>query len=141
MLLFFRYESNNFYEETTGPGNTPICGNQTASQASAFQAAVNGLLADLETATPRTDDSYIAYKKDVTGDGGETVLYGMAQCVERTSKRACKECLKVAHANIKSCLPTTNGRAVDAGCFMRYSNTPFFANDQVIDIIPFLKKG
>ncbi|KAJ9702958.1 hypothetical protein PVL29_004630 [Vitis rotundifolia] len=127
---FLRYESSSFYDETTGSGNTAICGNQTAAQATAFQEAVNGLLADVEAATPRTNDSYVAYKKEVVGGSGATV-YGVAQCVERASP----------NGNIKSCLPGTDGRAVDAGCFLRYSNTPFFADNQTTDILPFLEKG
>ncbi|KAJ9702957.1 hypothetical protein PVL29_004629 [Vitis rotundifolia] len=137
---FLRYESNSFYDQATLPGNAAICGNQTASQVTAFQAAVEGLLADLEVATPRTDDFYVAYKKEVVGGGGATV-YGVAQCAETVSPSACQECLKVANGNINSCLPSTYGRAVDAGCFLRYSNTPFFADNQTTNITPFLEKG
>ncbi|XP_034682922.1 cold-responsive protein kinase 1-like isoform X1 [Vitis riparia] len=137
---FLRYESSSFYDQATLPGNAAICGNQTASQVTAFQAAVEGLLADLEVATPRIDDFYVAYKKEVVGGGGATV-YGMAQCAETVSPSACRECLKVANGNINSCLPSTYGRAVDAGCFLRYSNTPFFADNQTTNITPFLEKG
>lgn len=140
LLLLLRYESSSFYDQATLPGNAAICGNQTASQVTAFQAAVEGLLADLEVATPRTDDFYVAYKKEVVGGGGATV-YGMAQCAETVSPSACQECLKVANGNINSCLPSTYGRAVDAGCFLRYSNTPFFADNQTTNITPFLEKG
>ena len=106
----------------------------------AFQVAVEGLIADLEVATPRTGDFYVAYKKEVIGSGGATV-YGVAQCAETASPSSCQECLKVAHGNINSCLPSTNGRAVDAGCFLRYSSSPFFADNQTTNITPFLEKG
>lgn len=135
-----RYESNSFYDQTTLPGNTAICGNQTTPQATAFQAAAEELIADLEVATPRINGFYVAYKTDVVGGAGSTV-YGVAQCVETASEAACKECLQVANTNINSCLPSTNGRAVDAGCFLRYSNIAFFAENQTTNITPFLKDG
>jgi len=49
--------------------------------------------------------------------------------------------MQVGFNNLQSCLPNTEGRAYDAGCYMRYSTTPFFADNQAIDIAPYLKKG
>ena len=139
-LFCKRYESSSFYDQTTLPGNAPICGNDTAPEAAAFQAAVEGLISDIEVATPRINGFYVAYKTEVVGGGGATV-YGVAQCVETASQTACRDCLKVANTNINSCLPSTNGRAIDAGCFLRYSNVAFFADNQTTNIIPFLQEG
>ncbi|RVW92447.1 Cysteine-rich receptor-like protein kinase 3 [Vitis vinifera] len=137
---FLRYESSSFYDQTTLAGNAPICGNDTASQVTAFQSAVEGLIADLEVATPRINRFYAAYKMEVVGGGGATV-YGVAQCAETASQTACQECLQVAKSNINSCLPSKNGRAIDAGCFLRYSDVAFFADNQTTNITPFLQKG
>ncbi|KAF3450331.1 hypothetical protein FNV43_RR06411 [Rhamnella rubrinervis] len=41
----------------------------------------------------------------------------------------------------QGCLPDADGRAVDAGCFLRYSTTPFFADNQTTDLTPFLSNG
>ncbi|KAK4411833.1 putative LRR receptor-like serine/threonine-protein kinase [Sesamum angolense] len=82
MLIFHtRYESNNFYDDTTLPGNIQICGNRTAAQPAAFGAAGQTLLTDLEVATPRINGFFAATKREVT-NGGNLTIYGVAQCAE-----------------------------------------------------------
>lgn len=48
-------------------------------------------------------------------------------------------CIEVAYDNIQRCPPNTDGRAFDSGCFMRFSDRPFFADNQTINLKPFLK--
>ncbi|KAK6912367.1 Gnk2-homologous domain [Dillenia turbinata] len=135
---FLRYESNNFYDQTTLPGNANKCGNKTATQASAFASAVSELVADLITATPKIKGFFAATKKEVSGSSGRAV-YGVAQCAETVSPSGCLQCLQVAQNNIQGCPPNTDGRAFDAGCFLRYSDTAFFADNQTTNIAPFLE--
>ncbi|KAK1401897.1 Cysteine-rich receptor protein [Heracleum sosnowskyi] len=52
-----------------------------------------------------------------------------------------KNCMNVAYENIKSCPPRSGARAIDAGCFMRYANTPFFASNQTTNLKKYLKGG
>ncbi|KAL6285094.1 hypothetical protein ACE6H2_009484 [Prunus campanulata] len=139
---FLRYESAGFFDQTTLPGNVGLCGNTTASQATAFSAAAGKLLVDLQLATPKINGFFAATKNEVvsSGSGNETV-YGVAQCAETISKTGCQDCLNVAYANLQSCLPDTDGRAVDAGCFLRYSSTSFFPDNQTTNIVSFLKTG
>ncbi|KAF8398758.1 hypothetical protein HHK36_014616 [Tetracentron sinense] len=132
------YESSSFFDQGTLPGNAPICGNRTTSQTSGFSAAVGGLLADLLVATPRIVSLFAAATKR---EGGGAAVYGVAQCALTLSKATCEECLSVAYGNIQSCPPNADGRAVDAGCFMRYSDTSFFSDNQTTNLIPFLRKG
>jgi len=70
-----------------------------------------------------------------------TAIYAVAQCVETATEDKCLSCMQIGFNNLESCLPNTEGRAYDAGCFMRYSTTPFFADNQTIDIAPYLKQG
>ena len=131
------------------PGHVGFCGNRTASQSNAFVETVERVLAELRVAVPRIDGFFAAIKKKVGGGGGggdsdsgnNMTVYGVAQCVESASKGGCQECLKVAYGNIERCLPETGGKAVDAGCFLRYSDTPFFADNQTTNITPFLRNG
>lgn len=138
LICLLRYESNAFYDQTTMPGNLGICGNETTSQGNAFVAAAEKLLADLQIAVPKIDGFFAAIKKKVGGDSGNMTVYGVAQCVESASKGACQDCLKVAYGNIERCVPEADGKAVDAGRFLRYSDTPFFADNQTTNITPFL---
>ena len=115
-----------------------ICGNKTASGgATAFNGAAQQVLKDLQTATPKIPGYFAATKTQVVGGA----IYAIAQCAQTVSESGCLDCLTVGYNNIQNCLPNTDGRAFDAGCFMRYSETPFFADNQTIDITPFLKQG
>ncbi|XP_059450656.1 cold-responsive protein kinase 1-like [Corylus avellana] len=138
---FLRYESSSFYDQTTEPGNEGICGNQTASQPTAFSAAVKELLADLQVATPRINGFFAASKKEAVGSAGNAIVYAVAQCAETVSEIGCQDCLTVASRNAEVCIPSVVGRAIDAGCFLRYSETPFFADNQTTNILPFLGNG
>ncbi|KAK4360043.1 hypothetical protein RND71_022272 [Anisodus tanguticus] len=132
---FLRYESNNFYQETTGQGNAEFCGNRTASQRHALNHVALELLNDLSTATPRISGFFAATKMKAAG----VTVYGVAQCAETITESGCQDCLTKAYTNIKGCLPKyTEGRAYDGACFMRYSNRAFFADNQITDITQFL---
>lgn len=135
---FLRYESNVFYDQTTLLGNFGTCGNKTASQAGAFNTSVDGLLSDLVIATPKIVGYFAATKREIAS-GSNNFVYSVAQCAATVSETGCVNCLAVALKNIASCPPHIEGRAVDAGCFLRYSNTAFFSNNQTMDLAPFLK--
>ncbi|KAG5125182.1 hypothetical protein AAZX31_11G214700 [Glycine max] len=135
---FLRYENNNFYEDTTLPGNSMRCGNQTAVETTTFSTTVQQVLMDLRIATPKISRYFATTKTQVAG----IAIYAVAQCAETFTRDTCSSCLSIQQSNIQGCLPNTNGRAIDpAGCFMRYSQTPFFADNQTTDISPFLNKG
>ncbi|KAL5577349.1 hypothetical protein UlMin_019048 [Ulmus minor] len=114
-----------------------------SENAAAFRSAVLKMLLDLQVATPKIKGFFAAVeKKEVNNVGGGNVtVYGVAQCVETATQSGCESCLKVAYDDLQSCLPNAEGRAVDAGCFLRYSNTSFFAANQTINLGPFLKSS
>ncbi|XP_022642677.1 cold-responsive protein kinase 1-like isoform X1 [Vigna radiata var. radiata] len=134
---FLRYESNRFYDQTNEIGSGVSCGN-ISSTVTDFKAAGQQALMDLQTAVPKTRDFYAATKTLVAGG---SAVYAVAQCVETATEINCQNCMQVGYNNLQSCLPNTEGRAYDAGCFMRYSTTPFFADNQTTNIAPYLKKG
>jgi len=115
-------------------GNSMICGNQTAAD---FNTTAQQVLKDLQIATPKITGFFAATKTQLAGGA----IYAIAQCAETVSESGCLDCLTVGYNNIHICLPNTEGRAFDAGCFMRYSETAFFADNQTIDITPFLQQG
>ncbi|PWA58332.1 Concanavalin A-like lectin/glucanase, subgroup [Artemisia annua] len=133
-----RYENNNFYSEANVRGNVGVCGNQTSSQP-AFRETVNTLLSNLRVATPRTPQFYAASTRRVTGSN--LTIYAISQCNINISQSDCAKCLSIRSTTLSDCLPNTNGRAIDAGCFMRYSNTAFFRDNQTTDLTPFLEDG
>ncbi|XP_058090397.1 cold-responsive protein kinase 1-like [Magnolia sinica] len=133
---FLRYESNNFFDQTTQPGNSGFCGNQTAAKAVGFNQTAEKLLTDLYVATPRIGGYWAAVRRE--GVGG-AVVYGVAQCALTVSEVGCGDCLRVAYGNIQNCPPDGDGRAIDAGCFLRYSDTAFFSANQTVDLARYLR--
>lgn len=127
-----RYESAPFFDQGTLPGNAPVCVNGTAS-AGGFAAAAEGLLRDLSSAAPNVEGYFV--------DDVEEGVYGAAQCAPTLSKQVCADCLEVAYENVKGCLPSSEGRAIDAGCFMRYSDDAFFSANSTVNLAPYLSSG
>lgn len=101
---------------------------------------MDALLSDLLIATPKTKNFYAATVTEVA-PGSNTSVYAMAQCAETVTEIECQNCMNVAYENIKSCPPRIGARAFDAGCFMRYTNTPFFSSNQTINISRYLRSG
>ncbi|KAF5180740.1 Cold-responsive protein kinase [Thalictrum thalictroides] len=96
------------------------------------------LLSDIVTATPRINGFFAASTRKV--DSGGTIVYAVAQCVTTVSQTGCNDCLTVAYKNIERCPPGAGGRAFDAGCFLRYSDTAFFDGNQTTDLTTFLRQ-
>ncbi|KAK7393280.1 hypothetical protein VNO78_21831 [Psophocarpus tetragonolobus] len=131
------YESERFYQQTNELGAGVACGNKT-SNATGFIGIGQEALRELQIATPKINGFYAATKTKVA-DG--SAMYAIAQCVETASEAKCLDCMTIAYNNLQSCLPNKEGSAYDAGCFMRYSTSPFFADNQTINIAPYLKQG
>ncbi|PKA48104.1 Cysteine-rich receptor-like protein kinase 2 [Apostasia shenzhenica] len=127
-----RYESGPFYDQGSQPGNAPVCVNGT-SATSGFAASVLALMRDLSSATPRVSGYFAA----AIGSG----VYGVAQCSPTVTSSVCANCLLVAFGNIKQCFPSSDGRAVDAGCFLRYSEKAFFPANSSMDLAVYIQSG
>ncbi|RZB50682.1 Cysteine-rich receptor-like protein kinase 2 [Glycine soja] len=133
-----RYENNEFFDQIPTTISNTICGNQTADESTGFGAVGQQVLMDLQIATPKISGYFAATKTQVAGGA----IYAIAQCAETLTQDTCSDCLSIAQSGIQDCLPNTDGRGVNPPvCFMRYSETPFFADNQTIDISPFLKQG
>lgn len=54
-------------------------------------------------------------------------VYGMAQCWKSLNVSGCRECLEKGRESVVGrCLPSDEGKAMNAGCFVRYSTEPFY---------------
>ncbi|XP_028797764.1 cysteine-rich receptor-like protein kinase 3 isoform X5 [Neltuma alba] len=138
----FRFDiSGAFLDETTQTFNTAYCGNQTEDDdgATRFTSVAQQLLMNLQTVTPNIRGSSAAMKMTVSNVG--PTIYAFAQCIETISQNECLSCLNAGYNNIKTCLSYSDGRAFADGCFMRYSTTSFFPDNQTIDIVPAFKQG
>lgn len=59
---------------------------------------------------------------------GSKGVFGLAECWNTVSKEGCRACLAKANTEIRNCLPSSEGRALNAGCYLRYSTEKFFSN-------------
>ena len=60
------------------------------------------------------------------GEGEGMSVYGMAQCWTSLSREEGRECLEKAGESVVGCLPAADGKALNAGCYVRYSTEKFY---------------
>lgn len=77
------------------------------------------------TSTAVAQKGYAAAGED-DNSGGNLGAYALAQCWSTVTQSGCKDCLDNAVSKIKGCVPGTDGRAMNAGCFLRYSTQKFY---------------
>ncbi|XP_052181986.1 cysteine-rich receptor-like protein kinase 42 [Diospyros lotus] len=56
--------------------------------------------------------------------------YALGQCWNTLNSTGCQACLDNAWSKVKRCLPAGEGRAFNAGCYLRYSYLDFFGNGE-----------
>nr|XP_043634244.1 cysteine-rich receptor-like protein kinase 2 [Erigeron canadensis] len=134
---FVRYEDfndfyNNPYVSQDGVG-TPYssCGNQSSRAVSTYKEIVDKFLSDIADVTPKISKFYVASARQITSEN--VTVYAVAQCMENINKTLCKACMDKAYDKLNDCLPNTEGTFFDLGCFAKYSETPFFNDNQTID--------
>ncbi|XP_021727072.1 cysteine-rich receptor-like protein kinase 2 [Chenopodium quinoa] len=123
---YARSENYNFYDEYLGSTDTAVCGNRTRAKPAFVEAARRAVMQAVANA-PK-NKGYAREKVLVTGDGNETA-YVLANCWESLNISSCQLCLRSASSKILRCLPSSEGRALNTGCFIRYSNVNFLNND------------
>ncbi|XP_057448514.1 cysteine-rich receptor-like protein kinase 2 isoform X2 [Lotus japonicus] len=119
---FMRAENYSFFNEYTGPGDRAVCGNTTRKN-STFQAAAKQAVLSAVQDAPN-NKGYAKVVVAVSGTANESA-YVLADCWRTLDSSSCKACLENASSSILGCLPWSEGRALNTGCFMRYSDTDF----------------
>ncbi|RHN45125.1 putative non-specific serine/threonine protein kinase [Medicago truncatula] len=114
---FLRYDNYSFYSEETDPlRDKVIC---TSSERLEVQ---------MERSVERVVD---VVAKDAGDGGGFAVgevegVYALAQCWKTLGIDGCRDCLSNAVKKVRGCLPNSEGRVLNAGCYLRYSTHKFF---------------
>ncbi|KAF8016261.1 hypothetical protein BT93_H1692 [Corymbia citriodora subsp. variegata] len=122
---FMRAENYSFFKDYTGPQDTAVCGNVTRKDTT-FQDSARKAVADAITRAPN-NTGYARAEVVVSGTANESA-YVLANCWRTLNATSCRACLKNASASILGCLPKSEGRALNTGCFMRYSDINFLNN-------------
>ncbi|KAM6570040.1 hypothetical protein CsatB_018025 [Cannabis sativa] len=124
---YIRYDNHSFIHETIDEKHDKIaCGPPTdfsndELMKSEFARKVKEVLAIL-TQKAVNKGGY-AVDED---RGGVEGVFGLAQCWKTLSKDECRNCLVNASASLLNCAPASEGRAMFAGCYVRYSTDRFF---------------
>ncbi|KAK8939793.1 Cysteine-rich receptor-like protein kinase 42 [Platanthera guangdongensis] len=126
---FLEYSNRNVEADSVDASDAYACGNATIDERlrPAFSNSTAVLMGNLTAGAESRADYYqvgsVAVSPDLTA-------YGMAQCWRSLNATGCKECLEKGRANIVGkCLPAGGAMAMNAGCFLRYSTEPFYANE------------
>nr|GMC91647.1 cysteine-rich receptor-like protein kinase 42 [Ipomoea batatas] len=122
---FLRYDAYNFFNESTDPRvDTRNCSSPEGGvgDEEAVNFAVNaGRLIDNVSGMAVVGGGFAV--------GNWKGVYGLAQCWKTVSREGCRECLAKASREVKGCLPNSrDGRALNAGCYLRYSTHNFIAD-------------
>ncbi|KAF9606921.1 hypothetical protein IFM89_030097 [Coptis chinensis] len=124
---FMRVTNYTFYDEISGPQDKTICGNTTRKDTN-FQESAKRALLDAGTTAPN-NEGFARPKVSVSGSKNESV-YVLANCWKTLNASSCRACLDNASASIMTCLPWSEGRRLNTGCFLRYSDRDFLNSIQ-----------
>lgn len=116
---FLRAENYSFFHEYSGPNDGPVCGNRTKDEPG-FEESVRKALSQVAS----RNEHYARAQVAVVGAVNESV-YALADCWRTVSASACRDCLENALASVLRCLPSSEGQALNTGCFVGYSNYDF----------------
>nr|GMD13351.1 cysteine-rich receptor-like protein kinase 2 [Ipomoea batatas] len=117
---FVRVENYTFFHEVLGPEDRHVCGNSTRKDSVFGETVRTAVLQAVSNVSNNTE--YAKVELPVSGRKNETV-YVVANCWKAVDN--CRECLGNASRSMLQCLPSSEGRALYTGCFMRYSDTNF----------------
>ncbi|KAC9436899.1 hypothetical protein E3N88_45842 [Mikania micrantha] len=119
---FMRMNNYSFFDENLGAEDTTLCG-ATMLTGGAFHDSVRRAVANAVIDAPKNSDFFA---RDVSPAGGAIEpVYVLADCWNTLNETSCAHCLVRASESILKCLPSSEGRAVYTGCFLRYSVTNF----------------
>ncbi|KAH7511676.1 hypothetical protein JRO89_XSUnG0178600 [Xanthoceras sorbifolium] len=125
---FFRYDDYNFFNESLDPLHDNVKCSQPIAIFSdellhkQFQAKLGVVLLNV-TDQAKKNKGFGA----VEAKGGVLTVYALAQCWETLSPEGCSQCFDRAKAELKNCSHGADGKAMLAGCYLRYSTDRFFS--------------
>ncbi|XP_010033300.2 cysteine-rich receptor-like protein kinase 42 [Eucalyptus grandis] len=122
---FLRYDRYDFFTEAVDPVYDSA--NCTSDRGSVDGPAREGFAAAVEFAVGNAT-------RAATGVGGGFGVaeaggaYALAQCWESISSDGCGVCLEKAKTAVRRCVPSRDGRGLNAGCYLRYSTVKFYSD-------------
>ncbi|XP_015069267.1 cysteine-rich receptor-like protein kinase 1 [Solanum pennellii] len=130
---FLRYEDNNFFDESIQNNSSVyVCGAPT--DITNDQYMKRDFAARVDRAIVNVTSTSI-----VNGGFGATIvksgllaIYALGQCWDYLQPEICTKCLNDAGDMLRKCLPAADGKAMNAGCYLRYSSNKFFDDGALV---------
>ncbi|KAF8051911.1 hypothetical protein N665_1651s0003 [Sinapis alba] len=114
---FLRYETYEFYDESISAASDRYsCSNYTVLDPQ-FGIRISEMAVRA------------AVRQGGFGVAGESGVHALAQCWESVGKEGCEDCLEKAIGQVKRCVSRREGRAMNSGCYLRYSDHKFYNGD------------
>ncbi|KAL0805191.1 hypothetical protein Bca101_097682 [Brassica carinata] len=111
---FLRYDTYEFYDESISAASDRYsCSNDTVLDPQ-FGIRVSEMAVRA------------AVRHGGFGVAGESGVHALAQCWESVGKEGCRDCLEKAIGQVKRCVLRREGRAMNSGCYLRYSDHKFY---------------
>ncbi|PKU60974.1 cysteine-rich receptor-like protein kinase 2 [Dendrobium catenatum] len=123
---FLEYADRDVSRDSVDSADTFDCGNATFPNGPAPANLTSRLVGNL-TANAYQKKGY--YEVGSIVISSSLTVYAMAQCWLSLNSSGCRACLEQARDNLVGrCLPasSSDAKAMNAGCFMRYSTYPFY---------------
>ncbi|KAI4350664.1 hypothetical protein L6164_005097 [Bauhinia variegata] len=121
---FLRYDNYNFYTEDTNPKRDTV---NCSSQYGLVVGEKEKLELSKSVGQVIDNVSRIAVSEGKGFGVGEVEgIYALAQCWKTVGVNGCRNCLNKAAKQVRGCVPNREGRALNAGCYLRYSTVKFY---------------
>ncbi|KAE8705029.1 Cysteine-rich RLK 42 [Hibiscus syriacus] len=124
-VCFIRANNYSFYREVTSYADNKRCSDDVETS-DEFKMVLKKMLPKMVHKAPYSKGIAL-YKESWNG----TTVHGMPQCWKILDKDMCSSCLADAIDLVYRCMPAKEGRALNAGCFLRYSTYEFAHNTSV----------
>lgn len=119
---FGRYENFSFFDQGVDSVQLKNCSSsKNSSQPGIFKEALERVIESVSLKAQKNQGFAVA-----SHSVSNLTLHALAQCWESLDKKTCNSCLQASASSIMSCYPGVDGRSLNAGCYMRYSNEVFW---------------
>lgn len=119
---FGRYENFSFFDQGVDSVQLKNCSSsKNSSQPGIFKEALERVIESVSLEAQKNQGFAVA-----SHSVSNLTVYALAQCWESLDKKTCNSCLQASASSIMSCCPGVDGRSLNAGCYMRYSNEVFW---------------
>ncbi|XP_062201884.1 cysteine-rich receptor-like protein kinase 2 isoform X3 [Phragmites australis] len=121
---FMRYANYSFFDEFLDSLDTSVCSSSNRSSGQqGFSSAVSAVLSNVTSLAVKSNKGFAVSS---ASRSPQVAAYALAQCWQNLNTSSCAACLSAAAASVAKCAPAEEGRALFAGCFIRYSTAPFW---------------